>query len=67
MRVIAHQGDTVDALCYRHYGRTAGMVEAVLLANRGLAALGAVLPHGTSVELPDLPPPPTAPLIQLWD
>lgn len=67
MRVITHQGETLDALCHRHYGRTAGVVEAVLQANRGLAELGPILPHGTAVELPDLPPPPTATLIQLWD
>ncbi|WP_132885173.1 tail protein X [Pseudomonas aeruginosa] len=34
---IAHQNDTVEALCWRHYGRTAGVTEAVLEANHGLA------------------------------
>ncbi|TLX52838.1 phage tail protein, partial [Stutzerimonas nosocomialis] len=29
----AQQGDTVDAICWRHYGRTAGVVEQVLDAN----------------------------------
>lgn len=29
---IAHQNDTVEALCWRHYGRTAGVTEAVLEA-----------------------------------
>ena len=28
--VIANQGDTVDAICWRYYGRTAGVTEAVL-------------------------------------
>lgn len=37
MKVIAHQYDTVDALCWRHYGRTQGMTEIVLAANPGLA------------------------------
>ncbi|HHX4412865.1 TPA: tail protein X, partial [Pseudomonas aeruginosa] len=27
--VIANQSDTVEALCWRHYGRTAGVTEAV--------------------------------------
>lgn len=68
MRVYAHQGDTVDALCWRHLGRTAGVVEQVLESNRGLAAKGPVLPHGTVV---DLPAPAAAaaaqaPLVQLW-
>jgi len=68
MRVIAHQGDTVDALCWRHYGRTAGVTEAVLAANPGLADFGAILPHGTPVDLPDLTPtPPPARMVKLWD
>ncbi|GIX38029.1 MAG: tail protein [Silanimonas sp.] len=69
MRVTAHQGDTLDALCYRHLGRTAGLVEQALAANPGLADLGPVLPHGLIVTLPD--PAATGearrPLIQLWD
>ncbi|QDQ27715.1 phage tail protein [Chitinimonas arctica] len=68
MRVHAQQGDTVDALCHRYYGRTAGVVEAVLNHNRGVADFGPTLPHGTAVELPELTaPPPSTPLIQLWD
>jgi len=68
MKVIARQGDTVDAICWRHYGRTDGTVEAVLEANAGLADFGAVLPAGTVVFLPDLNTVPnTAPLLQLFD
>jgi phage tail protein X len=55
MRVFARQGDTVDALCYRHLGRTQGVVEATLEANAGLADLGPVLPLGYAVDLPDPP------------
>lgn len=51
--VIANQGDTVDAICWRYYGRTAGVVEQVLDANPGLADLGPVIPHGTQVLLPE--------------
>ena len=67
MRVIASQGDTLDALCYRHYGRTEGVVEAVLAVNPGLAELGAVLPHGTAVELPVVASSTTSETINLWD
>jgi phage tail protein X len=70
MQVRAQQSDTLDALCWRHYGRTASVVEAVLAANPGLADLGAILPHGTAVELPDLPASAQAAtntLVQLWD
>ncbi|TAL53832.1 tail protein X [Pandoraea sp.] len=67
MQVRAQQGETLDALCWRVYGRTAGVTEAALAANPGLADLGPVLPHGHLVELPDLPPQPIARLVQLWD
>ena len=46
MKVRAHQYDTVDALCWRHYGRTQGVTEQVLKANPGLAEYGPFLPHG---------------------
>lgn len=69
MRVIAHQGDTLDLLCQRHLGRTAGVTEAALRMNPGLAALGPVLPMGTAVELPEAPIAATAEtkIEQLWD
>lgn len=68
MIVRALQGDTVDSLCWRHYGRTDGTVEAVLEANAGLADLGAILPVGTPVQLPALGTVTnTKPLLQLFD
>lgn len=68
MLVRTHQGDTVDLLCFRHFGRTQGLVEAVLELNPGLADHGPILPHGLQVQLPDTPTPPTnTPLLRLWD
>lgn len=67
MKVYAHQGDTLDVICARHYGRTEGVVETVLAANPGLAELGAVLPYGTAIELPDTDTAPTAETVNLWD
>lgn len=68
MIVRALQGDTVDALCWRYYGRTDGTVEAVLEANTGLADRGVVLPIGTAVYLPALDTvTSTKPLLQLFD
>ena len=68
MRVIAQQGDTVDDLCWRHFGRTRGLVEVVLEMNPNLADHGPVLPHGVAVELPEAPnDQPTPPRVQLWD
>lgn len=67
--VQSRQGDTVDLVCWRHYGRTSGAAEAVFAANPGLAALGAVLPFGTAVTLPDLDleDKDTAKTVSLWD
>lgn len=61
------EGDTVDLLCLRVYGRTdGGAVEQVLGENPGLAAMGPVLPIATLVDMPDAAPP--APdTINLWD
>ena len=66
--VRTQQGESVDALCWRHYGRTAGVAEAVLDANPGLASHGPVLPAGLLVTLPDIQT--TAPerqTVSLWD
>ena len=46
------EGDTVDLICHHIYGETSGIVEQVLEANPGLAALGPILPVGTLVNLP---------------
>ncbi|CAN0621057.1 Phage tail protein [Burkholderia multivorans] len=68
MQIRSMQGDTVDLLCWRHYGRTDGTVEAVLEANANLADRGLVLPLGTIVEMPDVATvESTAPLLQLFD
>lgn len=53
-------GDVLDGVVWRHYGRIPGAVEQVLAANPGLAALGPVLPPGTRVELPELRLPESA-------
>lgn len=64
----AHQGETLDALCYRVLGRTGAVTEQALELNPGLADLGPVLPHGTLVTLPDeqAAEPAIADTIQLW-
>ena len=61
-------GDEIDDICRRYYGREAGSVEAVLEANPGLAELGPVLPAGVEIHLPDLPRPlETIETVKLWD
>jgi phage tail protein X len=71
MRVHAQQGDTIDMLCWRHLGTTAGMTEQVFALNPGLSLHGPILPMGTVVTLPALPSSHSIaterPLIQLWD
>ncbi len=68
MIAMAMQGDTVDTLCQRHLGATAGVTEQAYALNPGLADLGPVLPMGTTLVLPDLAPAAAvASLINLWD
>ncbi|GAB6176905.1 tail protein X [Desulfobaculum senezii] len=57
----------VDAICQRHYGRTAGVVESVLEANPDLADLGPVLDAGVVIVLPELPAPEPDEGVSLWD
>lgn len=64
MQVRTLQHDTVDALCWRHLGRSDAVSETLRL-NPGLAAKGPLLPAGLAVELPT-PTPTTRPLVQLW-
>lgn len=47
-------GDVLDSLCYTHYGHLAGVVEAVLAANPGLADLPQPFAPGVMILLPDL-------------
>ena len=66
--VRTNQNDTVDALCWRFYGRNAGVTEAVLEANPGLADHGPILPQGLVVNMPEAQT--TAPqrqMVQLWN
>lgn len=66
--VRAFQNDTVDALCWRHYGRTAGVTEAVLEANPGLADHGPILPEGLAVQMPEAQTAaPQRQMVNLWD
>ena len=68
MQAIAQQGDTLDMICARYYGRTEGVFESVLAANPGLADLGAILPRGTLVTLPEqVTAAEATTLLQLWD
>lgn len=65
----ALQGETIDALVWRVLGADAAAVGTVLTLNRGIAALGPVLPEGTLITLPAPADTPSRTLetVQLWD
>ena len=64
---VCSDGDVLDAIISRHYGDTLGTkLDRVLLANPGLASLGAVLGAGTRVFLPDIDTDAPVETAQLW-
>jgi len=65
--VISRQGDTLDLICWRHLGATAGATEATIALNPDLPPLGEIVPVGTVVSLPDRSIVATTQRIQLWD
>lgn len=66
MKVKALQGDTVDLLCWRHYGTTRGVTEKVLAANPGLSQQ-VYLSAGQEIELPEIARAVQQQRVQLWD
>ena len=65
MRIRTKDGDMLDAICKTHLG-SEQTVPAVLDANPGLAALGAVYAAGVRIDLPAAAPAATIPRIRLW-
>ena len=54
---IKGEGITLDLLLWRAYGvRGRSLLESALSLNIDLARLGTVIPIGTKIILPDLPP-----------
>ena len=63
----SRDGEVIENIRWRFYGRKAGAVEAVLAANPGLAGQGPVLPAVAEIHLPDLTRPlETIPTVKLW-
>ena len=67
MKVRAHQYDTVDALCWRHYGRTQGVTEQVLKANPGLAGIRPLFTSRAAGGAAGHSATTTVQTVQLWD
>jgi phage tail protein X len=60
-------GDSVDGVVWRHYGRQNDrLVERVLEANPGLADLGPILSAGVRIALPAFPDPAPIDAVRLW-
>lgn len=62
-------GDVVDRIAHAHYGeQSPAILRAVLDANPGLAARGAVLPAGVAITLPEVQRPASERKgVALWD
>jgi phage tail protein X len=54
---LTREGDMLDRICWKFYGRQSGAVEVVLEANPHLADQGPLLPAGIVIELPVLAEP----------
>lgn len=62
------QGDVLDLICFRHYGKSSGAVELVLNENRKLPEHGSIIAEGTLITLPDLPSlEDETKQVELWD
>lgn len=67
MVIYAQVNDTVDAICWRYYSKTAGIVEKVYEMNPHLSKQGTFLKEGTAVELPILSSEPKVSAgVKLW-
>lgn len=65
--IYAAQGDTIDLICWRHYGRTEGVTEQIVAQNRHLASADPVLDIGTRVALPEVVIQPIKSTKNLWE
>ena len=64
----SRQGDTIDALIWRERGLGPADLDTVLALNPGVAGIGAVLPLGTLITVPDsVPNLAMIETVQLWD
>lgn len=70
---ITTQQDRLDRICASFYGKTRGIVEAILEINPKLADYGSYFPAGVAIQLPPLetltllPENKPPAVIHLWD
>ena len=66
--LLSVQGDTLDALAWRECGLGPADLGALLDANPGAAAAGAILPLGTAITVPvTTPAVAVRDTVNLWD
>ncbi len=63
---VTKDGDVLDAIYWKYYGSTTGVVEKVLEANRHLAELGAIFSAAVKIVLPDLAQEEETESVKLW-
>ncbi len=63
---ITKDGDVLDAICWKYYGKNSGVLEKVLEANRHLAEPDAIFNAGVKIVLPDLAQEAEAESVKLW-
>ena len=66
VRYITRDGDVLDRVCHRHYGRSDCVLQ-VFEANPGLVDRPMILPAGLVIELPAIRKEPQEQLLRLWD
>lgn len=66
MHVISQQYDTIDLICWRHFGTTTGVTEQVMTLNTHITDNNPILPIGIHITLPIFQAS-TQRSIQLWD
>lgn len=68
-RYVTIEGDMLDHICWRYYGREWDTVEAVLQFNPGLGDQSPPLRGGVVISLPliDVPATPVTPVKRLFD
>ncbi len=69
LKYETREGDVVDDVAFRHYGmENPAILRAVFEANPGLAARGAILPEGVTINLPEVAQPVgTVQAVALWE
>ncbi len=64
---VTAEGDALDLVCLREYGREAGAVEPVLEANPHIRDVAHRMPRGLTITLPDLNVGERVTPLRLWD